>query len=285
MQILRRFSRRQWLVGGALVALLILSVALAVAQQGMRRPVANPTVLVRVEKALPADPWASAWRKVSGVVMPLSVVSTLNPIGGNVQVKAVSDGQQIAIRLEWKDESQELNTLKPQEFADAAAIQLAGGVTNACMGQLDAPVQIWHWRADGHPGARSMATAYPNMRVDGFTDDKGQKLFTEDLFARPALVVGNRRALPDREGKAENLVAGGFGTLTTAEQHPATVQATWKEGRWAVVFVRPLQGDGGDYSFTAESTLQAAFAVWDGKQMQRDGMKYITDWAVFQLKP
>ncbi|MFZ5817531.1 MAG: ethylbenzene dehydrogenase-related protein [Bacillota bacterium] len=286
IQRLRGLTRRQKLVGGVLIALLGLSVALAVAQVGMRRPVAGNTVLIRTVKELPGGPWAAGWRKVSGIVMPLSVVSTPNPLSGNVQVKAVSDGQQVAIRLEWADDSQELNTLRPQEFADAAAIQLTGGVTNACMGQLDAPVQIWHWRADGHPGARSMATAYPNMWVDGFHDDSGQAaaVLGDQLYSRAALAVGNRRALPDREGKAEQLVAGGFSTLTTDDHHPTAVAAEWQEGRWAVVFTRPLQGEGSDYSFTAEEPLQAAFAVWDGKLQQRDGMKYITDWAVFQLK-
>jgi len=290
MSIVRRFrslTRRQKVVGGSLVLLLALSVALVLAQVGMRSPVASNVVLVRTTRTLPESPWAPAWRKVSGIVMPLSVVSTPNPLQGNVQVKALSDGQQVAIRLEWTDDSQELNTLRPQDFADAAAIQWTSGVTNACMGQLDAPVQIWHWRADGHANARSMATAYPNMRVDGFHDDSGQvaKELGADLYARAALTVGNRRALPDKEGKAEQLVAGGFSTLTSDSQHSTAAVAEWQDGKWAVVFTRSLQGEEGRYSFTADAPLQAAFAVWDGKQQQRDGMKYITDWAVFQVKP
>jgi hypothetical protein len=37
-------------------------------------------------------------------------------------------------------------------------------------------------------------------------------------------------------------------------------------------------------SLTAGAPLQAAFAVWDGKVMQRDGMKYVTSWVVLQLE-
>ncbi|MBP2019880.1 hypothetical protein J2Z79_003322 [Symbiobacterium terraclitae] len=284
MKVFRRLSRTQMVVGGMFLGLVLLSVALAAVETGTRRPAANPTVVVRRAQALPHDPWAEEWQRVSGVVLPLTVVSTVNPVEGNVQVKALRDDRSIAIRLEWSDNTQELNTLRPQDFADAAAVELATQPTGACMGMLDAPVHIWHWRADRGPGAREMATAYPNMHVDGWHDDTGQvqEVFGDDLYARPALVVGNRRALPDKGGLAENMIAEGFGTLTTAAEQPTSVEAVWKDGRWAAVFTRSLDGDP---QFEAGSQLQAAFAVWDGKQMQRDGMKYITDWAVLELKP
>ena len=286
MQILGRFSRRQKVIGGSLAGLLLLSIGLVVSQTGTRQPVANPTVIIRKTKDLPADPWAASWKRVSGVVMPLSVVSTVNPIQQNVQVKAVTDGQQVAIRLEWADDSEEAQTMRPQDFADAAAIQMAAGVTNACMGQLDAPVNIWHWKADSRPGAREIASVYPNMWDDGFHDDSGQAaaVFGQPEYAIPALAVGNQRALPDQQGKAENLIAGGNSTLTSKPDRPTAVTATWKEGKWAVIFTRPLTGENGDLTFAAGVPVQAAFAIWDGKQMQRDGMKYITDWAVLELK-
>ncbi|HLN61375.1 MAG TPA: ethylbenzene dehydrogenase-related protein [Symbiobacteriaceae bacterium] len=284
MQILSRLTRRQK-TGVGIGLLLLLSIGLAVYQSGVRKPVANPTVIVRQAKtALPADPWDAAWKKVSAVTMPLAQVSTPTAPVRNVTVKALTDGTQLAIRLEWPDPSKDVLTLRPQDFGDAAAMQLSDQIYNACMGQLDGMVHIWQWKADWQEGSRDMKTAFPNMLVDGFTGPDGQPLLTEDLYARPALVAGNARAAATKEQAVEHLVAGGAGTLTAAGPHSLVAKGGYEKDRWAVVFVRPLQGAPGDVTLAAGQPLQAAFAVWDGQLMQRDGMKYVTQWAVLQLE-
>ncbi len=272
------------MMGAALLVLLLVAGALTFYQIGLRKPVANPTVIVRAVKGdLPIDPWAAAWKKASSVTMPLSIVSTPGAVARTVDVKALTDGTTMAIRLEWEDGSKDVTTLRPQDFADAAAIQLSGQVSQACMGQLDIPVHIWQWKADWQEGSRSMKTQYPNMQVDGYWGEDGKQLWTEDLFTRPALVAGNARAAATKENPVEHLLAGSFGTLTAAGPHPMNGKGVYKDGKWALVFTRPLAGEQGDVTLTEGAPLQAAFAVWDGKQMQRDGMKYVSGWAVLQL--
>ncbi|HEY3364839.1 MAG TPA: ethylbenzene dehydrogenase-related protein [Symbiobacteriaceae bacterium] len=286
MRIVTRISRKQWFASGVILALLGLASGLAVYQFGMSKPVATPTIIVRRVPELPTEPLAAAWRRVSAVVLPLAAVSTPNAPARQVSVQALTDGKQMAIRLEWQDTTRDVLTLRPQDFGDQAAMMLSAQLANACMGQVDVPVNIWQWKADWQSGTRDMAAAFPNMYTDGFTGDDGKPLLTEDLFTRPAFTVGNARAAAAKAVPVEHLVAGGFSTLTAAnDNNPATGRGAYDEGKWAVVFTRPLDaGTPGDVALAAQAPLQSAFAVWDGHQMQRDGMKYVTAWAVLQLE-
>jgi len=288
MQILTRITRKQWLMGGVALVLIASATGLGIWQIGLRQPVADPVIIARQVRGgdLPTDPWSSAWKKASAVVMPLSITSTPEATAKNVQVRALTDGTNLAIRMEWDDSSQEVRTLRPQDFADAAAVQLSGELSQVCMGQLDMAVHIWQWKADWQEGSREMTAQYPNMLVDGQFDGEGKPLalFGEDLFARPAYAAGNARAAVVKENPVEHLVAGGFGTLTPAGPHPMQGKGVWQKGKWAVVFVRPLVGDPGDVTLAAGRPLQAAFALWDGKLQQRNGMKYATNWAVLQVE-
>ncbi|HWI65652.1 MAG TPA: ethylbenzene dehydrogenase-related protein [Symbiobacteriaceae bacterium] len=286
MQVLRRFSRRQILIGAVAAGLLLLAAGLSIYQFGFRKPVGTPTILVR-NSALDAklNPWDASWKKVSAVTMPLTITNTPGAKARNVSVKAVTDGTNMAIRLEWADDSKDVTTLRPQDFGDQAAVQLSDQISNACMGQVGMnPVHIWQWKADWQFGSRDMKTQYPNIINDGFHDDTGKALLTEDLYTRPAFVAGNPRAAESKEKPVESLIAEGFGTLTNAGAHPMQSKGEYQNGKWAVVFIRPLQGEAGDVSLSAAVPLQAAFAVWDGSQMQRDGMKYTTSWLVMQLE-
>ncbi|HWI52231.1 MAG TPA: ethylbenzene dehydrogenase-related protein [Symbiobacteriaceae bacterium] len=286
MQILRRFSRRQIIIGATAAGLLLLAAGLSVYQIGFRKPVGTPTLVVRPAKtAIALDPWDATWKKVSAVTMPLTITSTPGAKARDVSVKAVTDGTNLAVRMEWADGAKDVTTLRPQDFGDQAAIQLSDQVSNACMGQVGMnPVHIWQWKADWQFGSRDMKTQFPNIINDGFHDDTGKALLTEDLYARPAFVAGNARAAEAKDKPVESLIAEGFGTLTSAGAHPMQSKGDYQNGRWAVVFMRPLQGETGDVSLTAGAPLQAAFAVWDGQFMQRDGMKYTTSWVVLQLE-
>ncbi|HYG60032.1 MAG TPA: ethylbenzene dehydrogenase-related protein [Symbiobacteriaceae bacterium] len=280
-----RFTKKQLLAGAAVAGLLLAAAGLSLYRYGLRKPVATPTIVVRQAAGeLPLDPWAPAWKKVSGANMPLSIVNTPGAVARQVKVQALTDGTNLAMRLEWADNSKDVTTIRPQDFGDAAAFQLSDRLVNACMGQLEGLVHIWQWKADWQEGTRDMRAQYPNMLNDGFHDDTGKALLTEDLFTRPAFVAGNKRAAATKDSPVEYLVAGGFGTLTPAGSYPVQGKGAYDQGKWAVVFVRPLKGEQGDVTLAAGAPLQAAFAVWDGSQMQRDGMKYVTNWAVLQME-
>lgn len=286
MQILTRVSRKQWFVGGVILALLALATGLAVYQFGIAKPVATPTIIVRRVPELPTEPLATAWRRVSAVTLPLTITNTPGAPLKDVAVQALTDGKEMAVRLEWIDPTRDVLTLRPQDFGDQAAFQLSNRLSNACMGQLNMGVSIWQWKADWQNGSRDMKTAFPNMYTDGFIGEDGKPMLQDDLFVRPAFTVGNARAAAQKYQPVERLIAEGFSTLTAAGDYPVTARGSYDEGKWAVVFTRPLAAnDGNDFALTPQAPLQAAFAVWDGHLMQRDGMKYTTSWIVLQLEP
>ncbi len=278
-------NKRTWLIAIGVVILIAAAAIPAISKLQLGKPVAAPALSARYAASLPTDPWDAAWNKTAAVKLPLSAVSTPGAKPGEVSVRALSNGQQVAFRMEWKDDSQEVTTLRPQDFADQAAIQLADGTIGICMGQADRYAHIWQWKADWQYGSREMKTQYPNMHSDSYTiGDK--ELFTEDLYSRPAAYVGNLRAQPKHESPVENLVAGGFSSLTTAPEPFQKVQGSgvWKDGKWAVVFTRGLAAAEGDLSLDPTKPAQVAFAVWDGKLMQRNGMKYTTSWASLSIE-
>jgi len=278
-----RFTQKQLIGGAVLLGLVLLAAGLSIYQIGLKKPAGAPTVIVRQMPAIPADPWDKAWTKRTAVLLPLSIVSTPGAAARQVNVRGLTDGTTLALRVEWADSSQELYTLRPQDFGDQTAIMMTDVMSQACMGQLDIPVHIWQWKADWQYGSRDMLTQFPNLYADGYWSEDGKQLLTEDLFSRPAFAAGNPRAAFKKENAVEHLLAGGFGTLTSAGPSPMVGKGVWQDGKWAVIYTRPLKA-AGEVTLAPGAPLQAAFAVWDGKLMQRDGMKYVTSWTVLQME-
>jgi DMSO reductase family type II enzyme heme b subunit len=76
------------------------------------------------------------------------------------------------------------------------------------------------------------------------------------------------------EGQAQNIVARGLGTVETTEESPVQARARWEDGRWQVVFARPLTVNGeGTVQLTAKGAVKVAFAVWEGASQERAGLK------------
>jgi complex iron-sulfur molybdoenzyme family reductase subunit gamma len=79
------------------------------------------------------------------------------------------------------------------------------------------------------------------------------------------------------DGRTQNLVAKGFGTATLIPFQGLRSSAVRTESGWAVVLVRPLQvtPDEG-VSLQGRRDIPMAFAVWDGDNQERDGLKAVT---------
>lgn len=79
------------------------------------------------------------------------------------------------------------------------------------------------------------------------------------------------------DGRTENLVAHGFGTATRMPSEGLKTAATRTDNGWAVVLARPLKvkPDEGA-NLQGKSTMPIAFAVWDGANQERDGLKAVT---------
>ena len=107
---------------------------------------------------------------------------------------------------------------------------------------------------------------------------------------------GNILSDPElRIGSVEDLNANGFSTLTTQIHQDVLGNGVWEHSgslkggcctgpTWRVVYKRALQTqDPNDVQFKLGMSVPVAFAVWDGQNVERDGMKAISTWFTLHL--
>jgi hypothetical protein len=218
---------------------------------------------------LPTAPEDPAWGKVPPMTLPLSGQVITRPVWPEpaaraLTVRSIHNGTDIAFLLEWQDNTKN-DRLTPGTFRDGVAIGLPLGEAPAffCMGQLDHYINIWHWKADWQSD------------IDRRASKAAEKKEGE---------VRRFEVIPRRKSSVEDLIGGGFSTLTTKdEQGRVQGKASWKDGVWHVVIRRPLVSTGQDNEARLEpGRLQTiAFAVWNGENKERNGQKAVAPW--FQL--
>jgi len=144
-----------------------------------------------------------------------------------------------------------------------------------CMGQADSGVNIWHWRADSEVTERDPNVVYPNSSVDAYVSK-------DDLWY-PARAAGNPFARTDI-GPVQTLVAQAFGTLSAAESQDVQGHGRYADGSWAVVFKRQFAGGNDDQAtFTESGETDMAFAIWNGSEGERNGMKSVSPFVTLKV--
>ena len=261
-------------------------------------------VAAEVKGDLPVnDPANAAWQKASAVEVPLSAQNVAKPILANTKVKSVTvkslyNDSQIALLIEWTDETKNDQMVRAQDFRDAVALQFAAAEISPffCMGQLGNNVSLWHWKADWQAditARKDMQAMYENMYVDQYpftkpdvpTGKTAPKDYTDSNYL-PAMASNNLFASAARATPVESLIAGGFGTLTSRPPASQTVQGfgAWKNNKLQVIFARASSSkEKDDVSFVAGKTYPIAFAAWDGANNERNGSKSTSQWVSLQV--
>ena len=222
-----------------------------------------------VEGELPVGPEDAAWGRVSPMTLPLSGQVITRPVWPEpsaraLTVRALHNGMEIAFLLEWQDNTKN-DRLTPGTFRDGIAIGLPLGDAPAffCMGQLDHYINIWHWKADWQSDIDRRAAKTSSKTRDG---------------------VRTFEVIPRRVSSVEDLIGGGFSTLTTKEkQGRVQGKAAWKDGVWHVVMRRPLVSEEqeNEAKLIPGRVQTISFAVWNGENKERNGQKAVAPW--FQL--
>lgn len=234
---------------------------------------------VRRVRTLPMDPADPAWEKMEAVRIPLHPLWPEQEQVYAVAVKVATEGRRLALWMQWRDPLPQREALRVEDFQDAAAVQFALGAEPSFlgMGDLQRPVNIWHWKAawqaelDAGIGP-DIAQAYPAMHVDTY--------FQPERHFLTAREAGNLLALPHRS-PVEDANARGFGSF---QSQPARGQNVWGRGvwtddSWTVLFVRDLRTrEADDVQFVRDRRVPVAFAVWNGEQGDRNGRKMISYW-------
>ena len=222
-----------------------------------------------IEGELPVEPEDAAWAKVAPMTLPLSGQVITRPVWPEptaraLTVRALHNGTGIAFLLEWQDNTKN-DRLTPGTFRDGVAIGLPLGDAPAffCMGQLDHYINIWHWKADWQSDIDRRAAKTSEKARDG---------------------VRTFEVIPRRVSSVEDLIGGGFSTLTTKEkQGRVQGKAVWKDGVWRVVMHRPLVSEEqeNEAKLVPGRVQTVSFAVWNGENKERNGQKAVAPW--FQL--
>ena len=262
-----------------LFAFLVVLVVTAFVLGGLGIPiVSSEGMIIRapwVSGDIPSTPEDPAWQKIPPMTLPLSGQIITRPVWPEptaraLTVRTMHNGTDIAFLLEWQDNTRN-DRLTPGTFRDGVALGLPLGDAPAffCMGQLDHYINIWHWKADWQSDIDRRAAR---------TTEKEKGSGEPRRF----------EVIPRRASSVEDLIGGGFSTLTTKEkQGRVQGRATWKDGMWRVVMRRPLSSEEqeNEAKLVPGRIQTVSFAVWNGENKERNGQKAIAPWFQLSLDP
>lgn len=276
------------------IPLVIFSLLMAPACKKVQTP--TPEVNVAQVKEITLDPNAAVWDAVplhasKMILQDLVEPRLMEPSTPEVQVKAITNGTEIAFRVEWPDETQN-DMPGPKKFNDGCAVQLPARIDSNVpapqMGEAGKNVEISFWRADWQAIVEGRAddinAIYPNASIDHYPaeakslENNPQAQAEAALRYAPARALGNRRAGP-RDQPVEDLIAEGPSTLSPAPSAVSKGNGIKTKKGWAVVISRPLP-----IGFSATTPSQIAFAVWEGSHTEVGARKMRTGWVPLILK-
>jgi len=267
-----------------------LAALLGMAAGCSRGPKLVNEVVARETAQLPQEPEDRAWNSAPehrAALLPQDLVEPrlMKPSTPEVAVRALTNGTEIAFRLEWADDSKD-DLPGPSRMVDACAVQLPEKIEpdlpEPQMGQQGRAVLLSYWRADWQAWADgrgdTIRDLYPNATVDHYPFEakplepgSAARQEMERLYS-PATASGNRGAGP-RKSPVESLIATGPGTLAPAPGQDSSGRGVFQKNRWLVVIRRPLpEGLGRD------QRTHAAFAVWQGSKQESGARKMRTGW-------
>lgn len=222
--------------------------------------------------------WAKNDNKpIATTVVPLSGQFYIKPYGGSileVKARAAHDGTDIAVWLQWKDESLNAagNTVDLlKTFSDAAAIEfpldpVPGRQPFRCMGQTDALVNIWQWKAE-RDGDITRELGTEPVRASA-----GSKAAKNYIGPNAAYLIDPAQDDPDTKARYD------ANTKTWTLLFKRNLEAS---DRKVATFFKNLQAGvgtpGSSLGATAFAT-QIAFAIWDGGNGERLSKKAVSTW-------
>ncbi|NIY18611.1 MAG: hypothetical protein GWM98_29020 [Nitrospinaceae bacterium] len=207
---------------------------------------------------IPLSPDSRFWNSPEGpskTVVHLGPQLITNPQWPNPSVKQVTlsaarTGRQMAVRLEWEDDSVDNGVNQSPLYTDQAAIMFPLNsnreIPPVTMGGENAPVNIWQWKA-----VRQVAA------------DKASK--------------GSAALSP-----VEDLNAEGFSTLTRQEEQDVLGKGKRTARGWQVVFRRSLINKN-EHDVQFEGSTPMAVAVWNGRNRETNGQKGLAGWILLRF--
>ncbi|NIR49849.1 c-type cytochrome, partial [candidate division KSB1 bacterium] len=189
---------------------------------------------------IPEHPDAGVWQDAQDMNLHMMPLWWRDDRPEILNVKALHDGNELAIRLMWADESHDRTAIRIQDFRDAAAVQFAlvDDPPFFGMGERGQFVNIWMWKserqADLQPAFQDIDKVYPNIGIDSYPNLMRSALEQPTrnaltLESDPDFITGwgagNIVSNPKRKSPSEDLSAQGFGTLRARPMTDQNVKA------------------------------------------------------------
>ncbi len=278
----------RWTVTAIVFAAFAIAMVLTLSDMRLASSQTVTLVAKQADAEVPLDdPFDGVWKGANPIEAPLSGQQVIQPKGGGdrtVTARALHDNDRLYVLLEWQDDTEDVLVSSQTEFTDAVAVQFpvseGESVPSFCMGDPTAPVNVWQWKGawqnDIDEGYVDVEDVYPNVSVDTYPFED------EDVFY-PARSAGNIVAQTDRTTPVDNLLAGSFGTLTQADDQIVDGSGEWRDGSWRVLFARDLDSGDGYSRFSVNESTNVAFAVWDGAENERNGVKSVSQFLTLTL--
>ncbi|MDX1673380.1 MAG: c-type cytochrome [Longimicrobiales bacterium] len=224
-----------------------------------REPEARDVIRAALAETLPSSLEDEAWAEADRFYIPLVGQIVLEPrwfaptVDG-VWVRAVHDGSEVVLRLEWNDPSQ-----SPDPAWDRWRALVAEHV--------EPPPAI----GPDDPGAADVLTLQlPTEMPDG----RELPYFLGGSSSDPVYMLRWQSDAPAQES-----VARGLGQVTPldAEGGP-TVEAAFAEGQWRLMVRRPLAGAGDRLDLPTGTPIPIAFFAQDGSNGETETRGSVSSW-------
>ena len=196
-------------------------------------------------------------------------------------VGALTDGKRVAVFLRWKDASKDVYRNDASDrYADGFAVQFAKDASD--------PKKLPYigMGSDGRAVEIFLKKAYKRIYEPNGKGDVAHQVneHNTNLFGKQ---LKRFEKEVDRLGKhpyARAFVSEGFRSMTEIKDgsiHFSSDMRYWKKSKlWNGVIVKPIKDL---YSKPSKGEYAIAVAVWDGKELERDGLKRLSSWIALRL--
>ncbi len=232
------------------------------------------------------------WKKAKPVSIELYSQTTikLNDKNANVknetsgakkvQVSAVYNDKDIAFKIVWADESENIfNVNSTTTYADGFALQFAKDYSDVAklpyigMGSKDREVIVHIQKA-----YKSVYEPNGNGDIESQVNRDNSPHFEADLkkFDEKVASLGN-------QDYQKAFISEGFRSMSEIKDKSSEFSAkmVFSKKKWEATFTRPLKDV---YLDLNSGAIPVALAVWDGDKMGRDGLKHLSAWVPLKFE-
>lgn len=217
----------------------------------------------------PVDGEDLTWTDTEGVRLPLAPLWWRDAAVFEVEVRAVHDGERLAILLQWNDATRDDRATGESPQGDGGAVEWTAAAEPPmfAMGGSEG-VEIWHWKAFRREETAGALDLLQRLSLDGTDASPMLPGLTAPMRRGEALAVHGPKGMQSERGLGRAIAA----------------VPRWQDGRWSLMLSRSLRALRADeIELSAGSSLLVAFAVWNGSVDAHAASKSVSTWHAITL--